>query len=284
MQRAETGIRRETRLSRIAAANPEWHGWLQLLQLVQQELANERWHARAMELSSAVYAGRPLLHGSTLHVDQAAAADWLNVFFDAASTHGNASAQMYLTLRRANPLALLSCAVASDNTAIAQLVQSPEEDVHGAAPILQLAVVPLLRACGAGLAARIPEIWPYGYCPICGAWPTLSEMRGIERTRMLRCVRCGCGWRRNVLWCPYCGEDDHRRLGSLKPEGDNPIRHVEVCGTCSGYLKVLITLQAVGPADLALEDLETVELDVIAMEHGFKRPADPGCAACVRLV
>ena len=34
-----------------------------------------------------------------------------------------------------------------------------------------------------------------GYCPICGAWPLLGELRGVELSRFSRCAGCGAGWR-----------------------------------------------------------------------------------------
>ena len=51
-----------------------------------------------------------------------------------------------------------------------------------------------------------------GYCPVCGAWPAFAEMRGIERSRYLRCGRCGGGWQAQCLSCSYCGMTDHEEL------------------------------------------------------------------------
>src|SRR5438552_1345771 len=64
--------------------------------------------------------------------------------------------------------------------------------------------VELLRACGRQLQTHIPSGWSRGYCPVCGAWPVLAELRGLERTRCLRCGRCGVDWQRPWLACVYC--------------------------------------------------------------------------------
>ena len=48
--------------------------------------------------------------------------------------------------------------------------------------------------CWRRWAAAVPEGWVEPFCPICGAWPALAEVRGIERSRYFRCLRCGAGW------------------------------------------------------------------------------------------
>jgi len=46
-----------------------------------------------------------------------------------------------------------------------------------------------------------------------------------------------------------------------------------VCGACGNYLKT-IDLPEVSPFPLlSISDLETTDLDVAAMEHGYVRPA-----------
>ena len=64
--------------------------------------------------------------------------------------------------------------------------------------------------------------WDRGYCPVCGAWPALAELVGAEKRRVLRCGRCGTWWSWLVLLCPYCGNDDHRTLGTLSANGRAP--------------------------------------------------------------
>jgi len=48
---------------------------------------------------------------------------------------------------------------------------------------------------------------------------------------------------------------------------------VEACTKCGGYLKT-IDLAELSPFPLlSISDIETTDLDVAAMEHGFARPA-----------
>ena len=146
-----------------------------------------------------------------------------------------------------------------------------------------LAAMPLLHACARTHAQRIPPNWPHGYCPVCGAWPVLAELVGMDRGRHLRCGRCAADWPASWLRCPYCGEHDHERLARLVPEATRETRYVEICESCGGYLKTMTTLRASGPIELTIKDLDTVELDVAALEAGFKRPKGLGFSVDVRL-
>jgi FdhE protein len=73
------------------------------------------------------------------------------------------------------------------------------------------------------------------------------------------------------LWCSYCGERDHRKLGSLVLDGVGDTLKVDTCESCRGYLKSVATLQTIPPFELLLQDLETVELDLVALERGYER-------------
>jgi FdhE protein len=87
-----------------------------------------------------------------------------------------------------------------------------------------------------------------------------------------------------LLCCPYCGESDHQRLGSLIPAPGGEVHHVSVCMTCKGYLKVLTTLQKTPGDKLVCDDLQTVNLDIAALERGYLRPTQPGYAFTMHVV
>jgi FdhE protein len=103
-------------------------------------------------------------------------------------------------------------------------------------------------------------------------------MRSLDQTRRLRCGRCGSEWGGRADWlsCAFCGEKNHDKLARLVLEGEPETLTVETCLECHGYLKSVTTLQPIPPFELLLQDLETVELDVAALERGFARPAGDG--------
>jgi FdhE protein len=120
---------------------------------------------------------------------------------------------------------------------------------------------PALRAALAG--------WSRGYCPACGSWPALAEVVGGHRT--LRCSFCSSAWELPSYACIYC-EEEAESFVTAAPAPDRTDRRVEVCGTCRGYLKT-IEMPALSPFPLlSISDIETTDLDLAAMEHGYQRP------------
>jgi FdhE protein len=76
---------------------------------------------------------------------------------------------------------------------------------------------------------------------------------------------------------------DHEQLGSLVPE-KGATRVVDACKRCLGYVKTFTTLQGSPPAKVILDDLASVDLDVAALEQGYKRPQGAGYSLDVVVV
>ena len=111
--------------------------------------------------------------------------------------------------------------------------------------------------------------WSAGYCPACGSWPALAECAASHR--VLRCSFCSAGWELNAYACIYCGEAGDPFV-TAAPDQERKDRRVEVCSACQAYVKT-IDLPALSPFPLvAIADMETMDLDLAAMEHGYGRP------------
>jgi FdhE protein len=145
-------------------------------------------------------------------------------------------------------------------------------------------VAPLLRAYAERLLPLLEQVddgtlrgaaWTRGYCPICGGWPLLGELRGVELAQWLRCAACGSGWRGRRLVCPFCANDDYRSLGALAVEGEQRFR-IAVCERCKGYVKVGNAFDPPPPELLALDDVASLHLDLAAVERGYQRPPGSG--------
>lgn len=178
---------------------------------------------------------------------------------------------------------LLEDALNGDGQAIARGAAERGYDPEAFAQLLELALQPVLWEAAARCASLTDlDRWDRGYCPVCAAWPMLAELVGAEKRRVLRCGRCGTWWSWLVLLCPYCGNDDHRSLGTLR-EGTH---RVDVCERCHGYVKAVATFTSVPAPRLAAEDAATVHLDVGAREAGYTRPGsvDVETAGIPRLV
>ena len=114
------------------------------------------------------------------------------------------------------------------------------------------------------------EAWNRGYCPACGSWPAVAEVAGGHRT--LRCSFCSCAWELSTYACIYC-EERGEAFVTAAPNEERKDRRVEVCSLCGGYLKTVDVPELSPFPLLSISDIETTDLDVAAMEHGYARPA-----------
>ena len=115
--------------------------------------------------------------------------------------------------------------------------------------------------------------WNRGYCPACGSWPALAEVVGGRR--VLRCSFCAVAWELATYACIYCEEDADPFVTAAADE-ERRDRRIELCSRCSGYLKT-VDVPALSPFPLlAIADLETMDLDLVAIERGYTRPPLPG--------
>jgi FdhE protein len=143
--------------------------------------------------------------------------------------------------------------------------------------VAELAVSPFVHALQRALFGhagddlrRALDAWNRGYCPACGSWPALAEVVGGHRT--LRCSFCSGAWELSTYACIYC-EESGEKFVTAAPDEERKDRRLEVCSTCGGYLKT-IDLAELSPFPLlSISDIETTDLDVAAMEHGYQRPA-----------
>jgi FdhE protein len=293
MQRTTPGLRADStaRLADLERRRPEWQTWLTLLGEAEHALNDSGWRIGVASGESRVARGatlpdEPLLHRRTLQLDSGRVQRLLRHLVATAAT-GDVAGQATLSGYRpskADAIALLMAAVRQDGREIGALAAAAGVDSGALTSVAHLMALPLLRSCGQLLEDQIPSYWARGYCPICAAWPIIAERRGLDRTRRLRCGRCGSEWEMQWLCCVYCGNREHERLGSLILEEQGERLKVETCAGCRGYLKSVATLQAIPHFELLVQDLETIELDLVALDRGYQRPPGLGFALEVHVV
>jgi FdhE protein len=114
------------------------------------------------------------------------------------------------------------------------------------------------------------DAWHGGHCPACGSWPAVAEVVAGHRT--LRCSFCAGAWELPTYACIYCGESGEKFV-TAAPDEQRTDRRIEVCSACGGYLKTIEVPELSPFPLLSISDIETTDLDVSAMEHGYGRPA-----------
>src|SRR6185295_10848666 len=282
----------EARWRAIADARPDLEPALalqrRLLTLVV-DLAARLDHGRLPRLSlppkylaAKLGRGVPALAGEPIPLPVAVLVPTLGALCDALAEGGAGDAATHIreTIESGNiePGSLLTASLNRDQTAVRTGA------VHrGLSPdlvwlVAELAISPFVHALqrmvfgklGTGESQPALDGWNRGYCPACGSWPAVAEVAAGHRT--LRCSFCSAGWEPTTFSCIYCGESGES-FATAAPDPERIDRRIEVCKSCGGYLKTLDVPELSPFPLLSISDIETTDLDVAAMEHGYRRPA-----------
>ena len=267
----------ESTLQDLKRRHPEWEPWLTVVQEVLRESADSKWAAFVPSVAATPLGKTPLIAEVRMVLPKSLLRAWFEQLTRVAHRSGT---DKLATLKAAlaaklDILNLFKASLQQDDDSLKKLATSLDADAEAFEAVMALLPVPLLQATNRRWAQAVPASWMEGYCPICAAWPAFAETRGIERSRYLRCGRCGAEWQAHVLSCPYCGNGDHERLVSLVPE-NSAKSAIDACKVCLGYVKVFTTLQGTRPDAVMLQDLGSVEIDLAAADQGYRRPKGPG--------
>lgn len=265
---------------------PEWLPWLTVIEQVLREATDIKWEAFVPEPPESQVTKVPLLAGATLNLEAAAVGAWSQRLLRAAYQSG---APKMATLdgakqARLHAVDLFKSSLCQNWPYLREAAVDLGVEADALQAVAALVPVPFLQACNRRWQRSVSESWTEGYCPVCGAWPAFAEVRGIERGRYLRCGRCGGNWQAQCLNCSYCGMTDHKELVSLVPEKSASNAVIEACKRCLGYVKIFTTLQGSAPVQVMVDDLASVDLDIAALELGYRRPAGAGYALDVKVV
>lgn len=260
-------------LNSLQRRQPEWSPWLAVVEEVHRETTDTCWELAVPDRPEA-RAHVPLLSGAVVSIEEAAVRRLLQRLIRVGARAGT---RKMGTLSRAledgdDVEALFAASIRQVSNPIMATAAARGADPEAFQAIVSLVSVPFLHACGRRWTSGIPDDWMDGYCPVCGSWPAFVEVRGIERSRYLRCGRCGSQWYARALRCAYCGTTDHDELARLLPEKAVTPGAIDACRKCHRYVKTFTRLQGCAPATVMLEDLGTVDLDVAALEQGYSRP------------
>jgi FdhE protein len=114
---------------------------------------------------------------------------------------------------------------------------------------------------------RQEENWLRGYCPTCGAGPSMGQLVGLDpgRLRFLFCGCCATRWRFQRTACPFCEAGDDHKIAALVVEGEKSLR-IDYCESCRAYIKMYL---GEGNESLMLADWTSLHLDLLASHRGL---------------
>lgn len=149
----------------------------------------------------------------------------------------------------------------------------PGEPDEASFDLVELFIEESLRPALERVAARYGDAvrkaeWTQGFCPVCGREPKIGEIRDDEGSRYLFCNQCGFEWSYQRIKCPFCSNEEQQSLAYFTIEGDERYR-VDVCNECKRYIKMVDFREAKKKADLDIEDIATLHLDMLANDEGY---------------
>ena len=267
----------DTGLQELTSRHPEWEPWLAVVQTILNETADPKWDA-VVPPCTQTRSKVPLLAEAEIHLEEGLVRRLLTQLVHVASRSRTPKMATLAPVAQSelDNLALFKASLHQDSNQLTEIAGALGVDGEALQAVAGLLPVPFLQACNRHWNRSVRADWTDGYCPICGAWPVFAEVRGIERSRYLRCGRCGAEWQMHCLSCPYCGITDHEELVSLVAENNASNAVIDACKRCFGYVKIFTRLQGSPPAQVILDDLASVELDVVAAAQGYKRPQGTG--------
>lgn len=263
----------EALLSTMQAEHVEWRPLLSLVEVALGEMERPVWSEAVPSRDHVNVAGQPLLSDAIIWIAPGPVRRWVHHALMIA-TDGASGGPRMDPPAALDTLAIFEAALAHDVERLGELARTAGCDEGMVRTLGSIVAMPMLHACRRAWAHLVSPAWAEGYCPVCGDWPALAEIRGLDSQRRLRCGRCGGDWGTEWLRCPFCGERGHEHLGSLVSEGGEP-RTVEVCEQCRHYVKSLTVLAPIPPELTLLRDLDTLVLDITALERGYGRPPAP---------
>ncbi|ACS80930.1 formate dehydrogenase accessory protein FdhE [Maridesulfovibrio salexigens] len=128
------------------------------------------------------------------------------------------------------------------------------------------------RADSAELDFELEQPAPrsHGHCPICGSVPFMHTLHHQQGFRYANCSFCHTEYRVRRMACAYC---DNTNADSLKffTVEEAPGYRVDVCDSCKTYMKTADFREVNKVSVPALNDLESLPLDFVAVEEGYNR-------------
>ncbi|MCC6175457.1 MAG: formate dehydrogenase accessory protein FdhE [Chloroflexi bacterium] len=234
----------------------------------------------AERVRAKIRAGTPLLHDEDVAVDPAEIDAAFGALLDAAARRPECarlaeSARQAIERHAVHPAHLVDEIVAGHAEHVATLLGRAGPDASLVETVGTLVAWAILAQYADRLAPALRlGSWDWGYCPVCGGWPAVTEYVGCTSTR-LRCGRCATAWERWSPACPFCGSDQRHGLG-VEADAVDPAWSVDGCDACRRSLKVHVGERPHGLLRLLQDDAATGWLDRAAAALGYHRASGTG--------
>ena len=111
--------------------------------------------------------------------------------------------------------------------------------------------------------------WEKGYCPICGAFPSIAMIKEKIAWRWLHCSACGHDWKFDRFLCPYCEHEGHKEVSYFFIEGKEQ-ESAFICDRCKRYLVTRNRVSDLNFRDLDIFAIALIHMDVMMQDKGYQ--------------
>ncbi|HAS88528.1 MAG TPA: formate dehydrogenase accessory protein FdhE [Desulfovibrio sp.] len=115
-----------------------------------------------------------------------------------------------------------------------------------------------------------PAARNHGHCPICGSVPFMHTLHHQQGFRYASCSFCHTEYRVRRMACAYCDNTTSDSLKFFTVE-EAPGYRVDICESCKTYMKTTDFREVDKISIPALNDLESLPLDFVAVKEGYSR-------------
>ena len=157
----------------------------------------------------------------------------------------------------------------SIETAVSKWAAALEIDPPAVAFLLRTVTRVVLEGRAIDPTGILKEMdWSRGYCPVCGAYPTIAVIEEKITRRWLHCSQCGCEWLFSRVLCPYCDHEGQDGMDYYFVE-DNPRETAFTCSRCKRYIVTLKQVGGLRDHDWDISAMSLAHLDVLMQGKGF---------------
>ncbi len=176
------------------------------------------------------------------------------------------------------PQEAIKAFIAEDQEYFERFAEALPHSPRAVSFLAQGAVTPSIMAVAEWLSTRVDletDARPHGHCPVCGCLPLIASLQDEGGKRLMSCSFCRTRYRVPRLGCVLCGEDRTENLGTMSGE-EMPGYRIDYCKSCEGFTKAVDLREREEGFLPVLDDLESLPLDMLAHQSGFRRPTVSG--------
>jgi FdhE protein len=224
-------------------------------------------------IAAKIAGGLPLVDFSSISYDLTAPKDYFLALLEIAEKRAPGETGEMASKIRGGEISFADLITESFNPQATEKETLEDEDAENSFDLVELFIEESLRPALEKVVQLYGDAvgkleWSEGYCPICGREPKIGEIRSDEGTRYLFCNQCGFEWGYRRIKCPFCGNEEQQTLAYFTIEEDDRYR-VDVCNECKRYIKIVDFRNTREKADLDVEDIATLHLDMLANDEGY---------------